>query len=165
MLISCGPARLGCAEAFSSEMIVIRYHRCLSCGSAQAGAWWGLEKGRQETVQREPRVSGASAAGCKQLIISACRKKETGWGKRGILPVEYSRRQWCNQLEGRGFRAKTLQLKLLGGFLPPPPNLGFLEMTNANAFNSLHIFEWMSEWGKGTGLKIYKLQSRMWWRK
>lgn len=62
-------------------MIVIRYHRCLSRGSARQVPI-SVEKEALDTVQ-SPGSRGASAAGCRQLVSPACGKEERGLGKRG----------------------------------------------------------------------------------
>lgn len=71
-------------------MILIRYHICLSCCSAQARRWCSLGKEALDAVQRH-WVSGASPARLpfsgSWSLPSAARK--AGFGKGSIIPVGF----------------------------------------------------------------------------
>lgn len=138
----------------SSDITDVSLSRC----SAQAGAGAAQSRQRSELF-RDTRSLGASAAGCRQLVTLPAERKEAGLGKGGILPVGCSRRQWCNQFEKRGFRTKTCNWSYSGLFQATWDSWRWQML-----ILSIHyiFLNWVSERAEGTGLTIYKPQSRMW---
>lgn len=97
------------------------------------------------------------AVGSSSLLPA--EREEAGWGKGGTLPVGCSQRQWWNQFERRGFRTKTCDCSYSGLLWATWDSWQWQMLILSIHYIVLNV---VSEKAKGTGLKIYKPQSRMW---